>query len=70
MDIWATISSGQQHWSRLWEFADVGPATANELYFAPAWNAGHPVQSSSAMAFRLAGPISERDQRWLTKPST
>jgi hypothetical protein len=40
IDIWATISSGQQHWSRLWEFADVGPATANELYFAPAWNAG------------------------------
>jgi hypothetical protein len=40
MDIWATISSSQQHWSRLWEFADVGPATANEVYFAPAWNAG------------------------------
>jgi hypothetical protein len=38
MDIWATISSAQQHWSRLWEFADIGPATANELYFAPAWN--------------------------------
>jgi hypothetical protein len=38
MDIWATISSGQQNWSRLWEFADVGPATANELYFAPSWN--------------------------------
>ncbi len=40
MDIWATISSSQQHWSRLWEFADIGPATANELYFAPAWNGG------------------------------
>jgi hypothetical protein len=40
MDIWATISSSQQHWARLWEFADVGPATANELYFAPAWNPG------------------------------
>jgi hypothetical protein len=40
MDVWATISASQQHWSRLWEFADVGPATANELYFAPAWNAG------------------------------
>jgi len=40
MDIWATISSAQQHWSRLWEFADVGPATANELYFGPAWNGG------------------------------
>ncbi|HWX19167.1 MAG TPA: LamG-like jellyroll fold domain-containing protein [Candidatus Binatia bacterium] len=40
MDIWATISSGQQHWSRLWEFADIGPANANELYFAPAWNPG------------------------------
>ncbi|SPE63295.1 LamG domain protein jellyroll fold domain protein [Verrucomicrobia bacterium] len=38
MDVWATISSSQQHWSRLWEFADVGPANANELYFAPAWN--------------------------------
>jgi hypothetical protein len=38
IDVWATISGGQQHWSRLWEFADVGPATANELYFAPAWN--------------------------------
>jgi hypothetical protein len=40
VDIWATISTAQQHWSRLWEFADVGPATANEFYFAPAWNAG------------------------------
>jgi hypothetical protein len=38
MDVWATISVGQQPWSRLWEFADVGPANANELYFAPAWN--------------------------------
>jgi len=40
MDVWATIDASQQHWSRLWQFADVGPATANELYFAPAWNAG------------------------------
>ncbi len=40
LDIWATISSAQQHWSRLWEFADVGPATVNEFYFAPAWNSG------------------------------
>jgi hypothetical protein len=38
IDMWATISPLQQHWSRIWEFADVGPATANELYFAPAWN--------------------------------
>jgi len=40
MDIWATITSSQQLWSRLWEFADVGPATANELYFAPFWGGG------------------------------
>lgn len=40
MDIWATISSAQQTWSRLWEFADVGPAKANELYFAPLWGGG------------------------------
>jgi hypothetical protein len=40
MDIWTTINSSQQHWARLWEFADVGPATANEVYFAPAWNSG------------------------------
>ncbi len=40
MDIWATITSAQQLWSRLWEFADVGPATANELYFAPFWGGG------------------------------
>jgi hypothetical protein len=40
MDIWATISSAQQHWARLWEFADTGSANANELYFAPAWNPG------------------------------
>jgi hypothetical protein len=40
LDMWATVSSAQQHWSRIWEFADVGPATANELYFAPAWNSG------------------------------
>ncbi len=40
VDVWATISAAQQHWSRLWEFADVGPATANEFYFAPAWNSG------------------------------
>jgi hypothetical protein len=44
MDIWATISSGQQAWSRLWEFADpfsnpTGTAV-NELYLAPAWNPG------------------------------
>ena len=38
MDVWATIDASQQHWSRLFQFADVGPATANELYFAPAWN--------------------------------
>jgi len=38
LDIWATISAGQQHWSRIWEFADVGPATANELYYSPTWN--------------------------------
>jgi hypothetical protein len=40
IDTWATISGSQQHWARLWEFADIGPATANELYFAPAWNGG------------------------------
>jgi hypothetical protein len=40
MDIWATINSGQGAWARLFEFADIGPATANELYFAPAWNPG------------------------------
>jgi hypothetical protein len=45
MDIWATIGDSQLPWSRLWEFADVGPATANELYFAPAW------QGDSANAF-------------------
>jgi len=38
MDVWATIDASQQHWSRLFQFADVGPAIANELYFAPAWN--------------------------------
>lgn len=42
MDIWATISSGQQHWSRLFEFADPNPnppsGAQNEVYFAPAWN--------------------------------
>jgi hypothetical protein len=38
MDAWATIDAAQQHWSRLFQFADVGPAIANELYFAPAWN--------------------------------
>jgi Concanavalin A-like lectin/glucanases superfamily/Bacterial Ig-like domain (group 2) len=40
IDIWATITSSQQLWSRLWEFADVGPANANELYFAPSWGGG------------------------------
>ena len=38
LDLWATIDSGQSQWSRIYEFADVGPATANELYFAPAWD--------------------------------
>jgi hypothetical protein len=38
MDAWATIDAAQQHWSRLFQFGDVGPAIANELYFAPAWN--------------------------------
>lgn len=40
MDIWATVSGSQGLWSRLWEFADVGPATANEVYFAPFWGGG------------------------------
>jgi hypothetical protein len=40
MDIWATISGSQGFWSRLFEFADVGPATANEVYFAPLWGGG------------------------------
>jgi len=43
MDIWATITSSQMAWSRLWEFADLesgSPAGVNELYFAPAWNSG------------------------------
>jgi hypothetical protein len=38
LDVWATIDSAQQNWSRLFQFADVGPAIANELYFGPAWN--------------------------------
>jgi hypothetical protein len=45
MDIWGTIGNAELPWSRLFEFADVGPATANEFYFAPAW------QSDSANAF-------------------
>lgn len=40
MDIWATISGSQGMYSRLFEFADVGPATANEVYFAPLWGGG------------------------------
>jgi hypothetical protein len=38
LDVWATIDSGQSQWSRLYQFADVGPATANEVYFAPSWD--------------------------------
>jgi hypothetical protein len=48
MDIWATITSSQQLWSRLWEFADVGPANANELYFAPLWGGGGDFMSDGA----------------------
>ena len=55
MDIWATISSGQQHWSRLWEFADPnqpsGSGANNELYFAPAWNPG-----ANAVFFSYSAP--------------
>jgi len=40
MDIWATIDNSQQHWARLWEFADLANPAANEFYFAPAWNGG------------------------------
>ena len=40
MDVWATISSSQQLWSRLFQFADTGPATANEVYYAPNWGGG------------------------------
>jgi hypothetical protein len=45
VDIWATINSSQQLWSRLWEFADVGPATANEVYFGPSWGGGGDLMS-------------------------
>jgi hypothetical protein len=38
IDTWATISSSQGPWSRVWEFADVGPSKSDEFYFAPAWN--------------------------------
>lgn len=38
LDLWATIDSGQLSWSRIFQFADIGPATANELYFSPTWN--------------------------------
>jgi hypothetical protein len=51
MDIWTTISPAQQHWARLFEFADIGPANANELYFAPAWNS-----AANATAFSYGVP--------------
>jgi len=54
IDIWATINAGQSEWSRLWEFADVGPATANEVYFAPAWN-NPPTQSFMADGVPFGG---------------
>ena len=38
LEFWATIDSSQGSWSRVFQFADVGPATANELYFSPSWN--------------------------------
>jgi hypothetical protein len=39
LDVWATISSGQGFWSRIWQFADVGPGViTDELYLAPNWN--------------------------------
>lgn len=37
IDTWANLGP-VQNWARLWEFADVGPATQNEFYFSPGWN--------------------------------
>jgi hypothetical protein len=37
VDTWANLGPAQ-NWARLWEFADVGSANQNELYFSPGWN--------------------------------
>jgi Concanavalin A-like lectin/glucanases superfamily len=61
IDLWVNLGSAQS-WARLWEFADIGPGTENEFYFAPGWgnppdahnyNAGFPVGGNSITAGAL-----------------
>jgi len=50
VDTWANLGAAQ-NWARLWEFADVGPATQNEFYFAPGWNPNPPTANFYSAGF-------------------
>src|SRR6185437_13367794 len=54
VDTWANLGPAQ-NWARLWEFADVGPATQNELYFAPGWNPNPPNGNFYSAGFPWGG---------------
>lgn len=39
LDIWASISTSQGPWSRIWGFADIAGSTiVHEFYLSPSWN--------------------------------
>ena len=57
IDTWANLGPAQ-NWARLWEFADVGPATQNEFYFAPGWNPNPPNAHVYNAGFPWGGNIS------------
>jgi hypothetical protein len=54
VDTWANLGPAQ-NWARLWEFADVGPATQNEFYFAPGWNPNPPNGNFYSAGFPWGG---------------
>lgn len=54
IDAWVNLGAAQ-NWARLFEFADTGAGTQNELFFAPGWNPNPPNANVYSAGFPRGG---------------